>query len=123
MLHNGRRVLHKRPELVGLKARVALQVVQESILVGIIVWVRLLHPQKLLPHTFPPPAAAATSVLIPLPTSIDRASHGCAIHSQSKRAMIAFALAARRRVRIFWGESRRIGCRRAMLERRAGTEG
>ena len=49
---------HERPELVGLQARVALQAVEESGLVRVVVRVRLLHPQDLLPVALPAAAPA-----------------------------------------------------------------
>ena len=64
MLHNDRTIRNQRPELVRLQARIALQMVQERLLVGVIVGVALLHPQQLLPRPMAASTATASTTLL-----------------------------------------------------------
>lgn len=64
MLHNNRTIRDQRPKLIRLQARVALQMVQERLLVGVIIGVALLHPQELLPRPMAASTAAASATLL-----------------------------------------------------------
>lgn len=53
VLHDNRAIRHQRPKLIRPQSRIPLQMIQESLLIGIVIRIRLLHPKQLLPLPIP----------------------------------------------------------------------
>ena len=64
MLHDNRTIRNQRPELIRLQPRIALQMVQERLLIGVIIGIALLHPQELLPGSMAASTAAASATFL-----------------------------------------------------------
>lgn len=77
MLHDDRAIGNKWPELVWPQTLVDLEMVQECLLISVVVWIALLHPEQLLPWSRALSTAASAFTAVSSLPSFTGASRCC----------------------------------------------